>query len=251
MTAIVGILCKNGVVIGADSSTTFVHGHQFRTIEQPTEKISLIGDHVIVAGTGSVGLDQRFCAIVKAAWDQKLFQRDPIAVGKKLSQDFLRDLQDTFLKPGQYGALVAFPFGHRFHLCEFTLSDFQPELKTEKIWYCSMGSAQMIMDPFLALMREVYWEDSPPDIQDGVFAATWTIEHAIKVNPGGVNKPIRIAVLELGKKGKTHARMLEDSELDEHRQNIKEAKEQLRKLRRQHQELSPDIPDVPKPEKLK
>jgi 20S proteasome alpha/beta subunit len=79
MTAIVGIRCKDGVVIGADSSATFTDGGQVRTIEQPTEKkIEIIGDKVIVAGTGSVGHGQRFCAVVR-----KLHQ--VVQVGRSLS----------------------------------------------------------------------------------------------------------------------------------------------------------------------
>ena len=52
MTAIVGVLCRDGVVIGTDSSATFTYGPQ-RTIEQPTEKLSIVDQSVIVAGTGA------------------------------------------------------------------------------------------------------------------------------------------------------------------------------------------------------
>ena len=70
MTAIVGLLCKNAVIIGADSSTTFAQG-QVPTIEQPSEKIEVIGEKVIVAGTGQVGLGQRFSVIVNKAFKDK------------------------------------------------------------------------------------------------------------------------------------------------------------------------------------
>ena len=47
MTVIIGVLCKNGVVIGADSSATFSIG-TLRTIEQPFEqKIQVIDNHVV------------------------------------------------------------------------------------------------------------------------------------------------------------------------------------------------------------
>ena len=41
MTSVVGILCKDGVVVGTDSSATFDNG-QIRTIEQPFEKIEIM-----------------------------------------------------------------------------------------------------------------------------------------------------------------------------------------------------------------
>jgi hypothetical protein len=55
MTSVVGALCKDGVVVGSDSAATFVAGGM-RTIEQPTEKLVVVRDHIIVAGTGQVGL---------------------------------------------------------------------------------------------------------------------------------------------------------------------------------------------------
>lgn len=160
MTAIVGVLCKNGVVIGADSSATFVHG-QYRTIEQPIDKIDVIACHVIVAGTGSIGLGQRFCSILRDLWNDKKFTNSEIHVAKLLSRKFLEDLNYTFLKPGQYGALVAFPVQQKICLCEFDVQYFQPELKNERLWYVSMGSAQPIMDPFLGFIREIFWQGGP------------------------------------------------------------------------------------------
>ncbi len=146
---------------------------------------------------------------------------------------------------GGYGALVAFPIHDQHYLCELAVQDFQPELKKSKIWFCSMGSGQMIADPFLALMREVFWPNDPPTLQDATLAATWTLDHAISVNPGGVNGPARVAVLERVS-GSLRARELTDDDLQEHRQNIEEAKGRLREYRSQQQATAPDIPDVPR-----
>ena len=49
MTAVVGVLCKDGVVVGSDSSATFGPHPQFHTIEQRCKKISVIEDRIIVA----------------------------------------------------------------------------------------------------------------------------------------------------------------------------------------------------------
>lgn len=247
MTAVVGVLCKGGVVIGTDSSATFVHGHQFRTIEQPTDKLHVIDEHVIVAGTGPMGIDQRFRAITEKGWSDKIFQKSPIEVAKYLSRTGIEDLSHTYIKPGQYGALVAFPFGDKPQLCEFQISDFQPELKTERLWYCSMGSAQPIADPFLGFIREVFWQKGLPSVHDGIFAVTWTLEHAVKVNPGGVNGPIKIAILEREDKGRLKARILTEDELGQHRQNVDEAKSHLREFSKKHQPGAAADLEIPKP----
>lgn len=246
MTAIVGVLCKDGVVIGADSSATLTQGRT-PTIEQSIEKLHLVDNHIVVAGTGAVGLDQRFCAIVENAWRKGVFKGSPLEVGKCLSKETIIDFSHTHLNPGQLGALVAFPVENKPYLCEFALVDFQPELKTDSLWYVSMGSSQPITDPFLALMREFFWQEGPPTTQDAVFAVTWTLEHAIKVNPGGVNAPIRVAVLERGKNGKLLARVLDGTELQQHQQNVEALKCHIREFRDKHQpEVGPDLPESPK-----
>jgi len=246
LTAIIGVLCRDGVVIGTDSSTTFTQG-QFRTIEQPTEKIEIIGEKVIIAGTGSVGLDQRFCSVVRNAWEGGLFTNDEQSIATTLSRLMIENMRSTHLNQCQYGAFIAFPASEIFHLCEFAVSDFQPEFKPPKMWYGSMGSTQPITDPFLAFIRDIFWVTGSPSVQDAIFAVTWTLEHAILVNPGGVNAPARVSVLERNENNDFVARILEDKELDEHRQIIEEAKDRLRGLREEHQpsaeEAAPNLPE--------
>jgi 20S proteasome alpha/beta subunit len=248
MTAIVGILCRDGLVIGADSSTTFASGVGSPIIEQPTEKLCLISSCIIVAGTGQVGLGQRFCHIVEAAYQEKVFlgSKHHTSVGSEICKRTLGDFAYTNATKGQYGALVGFLLRDQPYLCEFAVSDFQPEFKTETIWYGSMGSGQAITDPFLALMREVFWDKGPPTVQDATFAVTWTLDHAIQVNPGGINGPARIAVLEKTS-GKYRAKMLDEAELEEHRQNIQQAKERLRAFPALQSADAPGTPDIPRP----
>ena len=196
MTAIVGIRCSDGVVIGANSSPTF-GDCRLQTIEQPMRKVDFTEDKVMVAGTGAVGLGQRLIRLVRMAYRQNLFAGDDhIEVSKALSRAAIDDFASTHAKAGQYGALVGFSLGGRPRLCEFALADFQPEFKDKRIWYVSKGSGQPITDPFLALMRSVFWKSRPPTVQDGKFAVTWALEHAVEVNPGGINGPIQVAPLE-------------------------------------------------------
>ena len=51
MTALVGIYCKDGIVIGADSAATSTTGGGQRTIEQPVMKIDIIDDRIIITGS--------------------------------------------------------------------------------------------------------------------------------------------------------------------------------------------------------
>jgi hypothetical protein len=56
------------------------------------------------------------------------------------------------------------------------------------------------------------------------------LDHAVKVNPGGVNKPICIATLEKTA-GDWKARLLADDDLLEHQQNVEAAKDALKHYR--------------------
>ena len=248
MTAVVGVFCTDGAVIGTDSSATFGPDPQFRTIEQETDKIYVIENSIIVAATGEIGSTQRLCSIIRQAWTAKVFaQKEPLEVGKIISGSLVKDWANTGIPLGKwpFGALIAFPHRDRAQLCEFYPHNFQPELKDERIWYCSMGSGQSITDPFLGLMREIFWEKGPPRVRDAIFAVTWALDHVIRFNPGGVNKPARVAVLG-GNKGPMAARVLDDTELAQHRQLIEEAKKNLGKI---PENLKPEAAtqEVPKP----
>lgn len=235
MTAIVGILCKNGVVIGADSSATFGQGRDLRTIEQPTEKISIIDNHIIIAGTGQIGLAQRFEKIIQDLWAKREIKGHHIDCGKLIAKAAIDDFISTNVNVEQFGALVAFPVAGQLHLCEFAVKDMQPEFMTQKIWYNSMGSAKPITDTFLAFMRDIFWKDGPPGIADGIFSVLWILEMAVKINPGGVNGPVRIAVLS-GHKGNINARMLTNIDLQEHYQAIEDMKTSMQKIACSHSE---------------
>jgi hypothetical protein len=199
-----------------------------------------------VAGTGQVGLGQRFCAVVKNVWTSGGAKQGPIEAGKLFAKEGIDDFAVTAAPKGKYGALIAFPSKGAPHLCEFAVADFQPELKNEKLWYVSMGSGQMITDPFLGFIREVFWDGGRPNLQEAVFAVTWSLEQAISLNPGGVNGPIRLAILEKVN-GEFRARLLNNEELDQHRQNVAAAKAYLRGFRAQHQpDAAAGLPDVPK-----
>lgn len=247
MTALVGIFCQDGVVIGADSAATSATGSGQRTIEQPVMKIDIIDDRIIIAGTGQIGMGQRFCNQVRTQWAGKHVPcNDEFAFSKHLAQIAGKDFSETGCSKGQYGALVAFPCKTGRHLVEFAVSDFQPELKNKNLWYVSMGSGQAIIDPFLGLFREVFWGDDPPTVQDAIFATTWMLDHAVRVNPGGVNAPIRIATLEK-KNNDWVARLLSDDELLEHQANVGAAKDALRnfKLHMAKGEGAVDLPPPP------
>ena len=120
-----------------------------------------------------------------------------------------------------YGAILGAPVGDKPELAEFGLVDFQPERKTENMHFVSMGSGQVLADPFIAFVSRVLWRGKQPDVKIAMFGVYWALEHAINYAPGGVGYPIKIAVLRR-ENGAWGARLLEDAELEEQAQHISE-----------------------------
>ena len=234
MTLIVGVRCTNGVVIGTDSAATFGPINR-ATISQPfLQKIEVIDNQIIIAGTGPIGLGQRFVDIASSSWAKNEFKEtSPVDIGRILSRKAIKDFQDTGLKSGMYGALMAIackPKNHtrRAELIEFEVPDFQPEVKTRNLWYASMGSGQSVADPLLGFVRKTFWGNEPPTCQDGIFAATMVLKLACEMDTGGVAEPIQMALLE-SEKGQFSARRLSEDQLSEHRQNVDDAIKHFRR----------------------
>lgn len=254
MTSIVGVYCSDGVVIGTDSSATFGAGG-LRTIEQETKKVQIYHGTVIVAGTGEVGLGQRFCNITEKSFRDPAFtKRKPIETVTALAKSTIADFQPTYTafpnyQPGfKFGALVAYSTGEDFHLCEFDPVTFRPELKLpeQKFYFSTMGSGQPITDPFLALMRKIFWKTERPTVADAKFITTWALTHAIEVNPGGIKDPIQMAAIRKNDKGRYSAAMISDEDIQEHMDIVNAAESHLTSFKEilLGRQKAADIPDV-------
>jgi hypothetical protein len=95
----------------------------------------------------------------------------------------------------RFGGLMAAAVKDGPFLAEFGTTDFQAEMKTGKIFFGSMGSGQMLADPFLAFVCRVLWKNEMPTVDHGKFGVYWVLSHTIKLAPGKVGLPIRLATL--------------------------------------------------------
>jgi hypothetical protein len=243
MTVLVGVRCKDGVVIGSDSAKTSSDGAGRFTTYAPGTKIDIVDDRIILAHTGQAGMAQRFQDVVSNGWSSGAFKHlNTLNAMRKMSELARKDFSVTLAPQGQYGSLVAMKTSKDSPaLCEFAISDFQPELKTD-IWYCSMGSGQSVVDPLLALFRKAFWSDGPPKLSEGILATCWALELAIELCPFGVAGPIKVAVLD--SQGK--AQFLADQDLDGHRENAQRAIEYFGLYTQQLLDTA-SAPDIPKP----
>jgi hypothetical protein len=164
-------------------------------------KIQIFNEAVIVATTGAVGFSQRLHFHIEAAIKGGVFSnfttREATA---NIPKRFIPDLQEskvtTWGQDGlRFGAIIAAAVKDGPFLAEFGTTDFQPEIRTGKLFFVSMGSGQMLADPFLAFVCRVLWRGQMPDVDHGKFGVYWVLAHTIKLAPGKVGPPIHLATL--------------------------------------------------------
>jgi hypothetical protein len=173
--------------------------------------------------------------------------KDGPYIGTALAQLMNADLARTQANKGQFGALAAYMADGKPRLCEFGVTDFQPEQKDAGGWYTSMGSGQILADPYLAFMRRTFWRSGQPNVEEAIFAALWVIYHAIEAAPGLIAHPIDIAVLKK-RDGSTYtAQLLTEAERLEHLNTVKAADDHLIAFRESPRETPamPPAPEVP------
>ncbi len=239
MTLLVGILCKDGVVVASDSAATFGTGLQATIGQQEVQKVRKLNDHIIYCGTGAVGISQIISDRILALWASKAFSGTvtPEAamhnIGTDIAQTVGPYLQTGQLQHALTGAastslcksLIAMPVGHKPHLFQFDFNG-APERCTIDLPFVALGSGQVIADPFLAFLRRLLWTGREPTLSEGRLAAVWTIDHVSRTNPGGVGGEIQLATLEPGKTLPVVAIASRET-VEEHRQKVVLAEQAL------------------------
>jgi hypothetical protein len=164
-------------------------------------KIQIFEERVIVATTGSIGFSQRLHFHVDAAVKGRVFDNLDIRessgnISKRLLTDFAGTNVMHHPQEGlRFGALLAAKVKDGHYLAEYATTDFQPEIKKDKLFFVSMGSGQVLADPFLAFVRRTLWKDQMPTVDEGKFGVYWVLDHTVRLAPGRVGPPIRLATL--------------------------------------------------------
>lgn len=248
MTLLVGIRCRDGVVVAADQAVTFTTSGKNFTISHLACKLSVLKGGLIIAGTGQVGAKQRFCQTAERAWKELIAGKGlaPVEMCRILAAEAVRDFSSTGMPNGQFGALVAFPATKGGpQLCEFTIDNFQPELKDAGSWFVSMGSGQLIADSYLAFMREVFWHDGMPNLKHALFAAAWVMRQSIRVAPGFISEPVDMAILQGDK-----AEMVDPDKLRYHMDVADRATEYFRRFDPTELTPSSEMPPAAPPDPI-
>ena len=201
MTILVGVKCTDGIVIGVDSIATSAHGRNPLVQIVSNDKLQLVGNKGLLAATGSVGLAQRIHLIADKMWTDRKYSGGAMKVATEFTAASVADFASTNVQMSQqhglgFGALLGMVIDNKPELIEFGTTDFQPEIKQGNLFAVSMGSGQILADPFLAFVSRVLWHGKMPDVKLGKAGVFWVLDHTIKYAPGGVGEPIKLGVLQ-------------------------------------------------------
>lgn len=233
MTLIIGIKCKDGIVMGSDGAATLGTMGQ-TTIVQPVRKLETISNAIVLGVSGPIGIGQIFKGVIKKLWEEDKFhgKKESYEAMEFLSKSLWEHLKPEFQKASIAKSvignialmsticsiLIAIPISKKLCLFQFN-QQCSPEEATDNLPFVSIGSGQKIADPFLAFLRRIFWPNELPSLEDGILTALWTLEHAIRTHPGGVSDPKQIVTIKKeNNKYKTYE--FQEKELEEHLEEI-------------------------------
>lgn len=248
MTVVVAFNCSDGVVVAADSMITpslggMSVGHHHGL------KISVLSGPQLFAFAGDQGQADRFRVMANGLNGLIAQALHPLSYSIAICKAIIEQFQSTGIGMDRINAntILAFAHGGSHHCCVFE-GPLQPRLLDKDHFYVALGSGKMSADPFLRFLVDVFCVGSKqPSVREGVFLATWAVQHVIETNPGGVAGPIRVGTFDTSDDGTFHARSLPNDEIAEHQQAIESAAEALRSWRNQLQSgaAAQDIPAPP------
>ena len=231
MTVVVAFHCTDGVVIAADSMITPSMGGM-PVGHHHGQKLSVLDGPQLFAFAGDQGQADRFKTMTNGSHGLIAQVQHPLDYAVTLSGSIIQQLQQTGIGMGQIGAnaIVSFQMHGTHHCCVFE-GPLQPRFLDQNHFYVALGSGKLSADPFLRFLADTFCaNNAQPTTREGVFMATWVVQHVIDTNPGGVAGPIRVATYTFDA-GVAVARHLPDAEISEHQQAIESARAALKSWR--------------------
>ncbi len=222
MTVVVAFFCSDGVVIAADSMITPRMGN-VNVGHHHGKKIYMTAGPQVHAFAGDPGQSDRFKMIAELNSANAANFQMPLQYTLDLTAKFVQQLIATGLQNAlDLNTILAFAHGGEHRCCVFE-GLMQPRLLDENHFYVALGSGKLSADPFLRFLVDIFCKNGHPKVSEAIFLATWTIQHVIDTNSGGVAGPIRITTFKKDDAGAFQAHELTDNERAEHEEAMESA----------------------------
>ncbi|MDI9407850.1 MAG: hypothetical protein QM523_01225 [Candidatus Pacebacteria bacterium] len=227
MTLLVGILCTDGVVIGADSMLTSSWGNQ--PLAHHSGKKIWTDEEWIFAYAGNTDIGHSIKYFVESHFKQPIQpQNDNFQFVKRLANSLSVNLLQ--IDQGVTAGLLAYHRDNSF-FCTILNTINRPFILDKDHFYQAMGSGQLGAEPFLIHLLDIFCDGKQPNVNIARFITTWVIEHVIATNAGGVAGPIRIATINYNESDKININELKEGQIDESRDWVTKIKFDLQKWR--------------------
>lgn len=228
MTVVVAFFCVDGIVIAADSMLTSSIG-SLPIGHHKGRKVHVVSGPQIGAYAGDLGLGARFRTLADDSSSEINNFKTPLDYTLAITGFLKRQFENSGASIDHVNGVLG--FGHlNHHFCTVFQAGFQPFVMDQDHYYVAIGSGKLAADPFLRFLVDTFCT-CQPSVREGIFLATWAVQHVIDTNPGGVAGPIKLASLEYGPAGPVIARELEQDTIDEHLQAVRSAQDELRAWR--------------------
>lgn len=246
MTVVAAFYCTDGVVIAADSMITPSMGNLF-VGNHKRKKVEILAGSQVFAFAGDIGQAARFKIMADGAAGNIAEARHPLDYPLRLTQAMIQQFSNTGIVGNQIGVNTLLGYVHNgAHQCCVFEGALQPRLLDAAHYYVALGSGKLSADPFLRFVVDIFCKGGQPKVREAIFLSTWVVQHAIETSSGGVDGPIRIAVIERDSDRAFGTRELSHAEIDQHLQAVESAGDALRNW--QDEMLSGDAArDAPTP----
>ncbi len=225
------------------------------TIRQTARKIHVVDGRVLIGCAGLVGLGQRYMGELHQmlSEDRDFSTLPPYRLMANIQQRFTDATQETMqslalakrfsdlgvLNAGLAGTIVAMRSAGELALFSFD-EVCNPEGATADLPFVSVGSGQILADPFLAHVKRVLWGDAQPPMALGTLGVIWTLQHVIGVNPGGISAPLEVYQMTLDDAGDVHIEKM-------HPDSVTDAESQIMDIETRMREIATTTVDADSP----
>jgi hypothetical protein len=97
----------------------------------------------------------------------------------------------------------------------------------------------------MVFLKNTFWHERPPTVQEGILAACWAVDYAIEVGAPMVGRDINAFALAADRRGRVRATQVSPEEIRDHRSFIAAGRERLRELADLRQPSSQDADQIP------
>ena len=227
MTVILGVLCRDGTVVGSDGASSQSTSKGLITYERAKQKIWILPSGVFGATSGNAALGQRVKVGVNRFFrDTETEFSDPYELGDSLRMRVRQELEQIEMKPSNTdSSMVAFQLEKKNFLLTLKGEQLTPRMVEDDLFYQAIGGGANLAQPFFEFLRETFWiNENLPSVGEARIGVEWTLQHTVSTSSRGVSFPLNV----VSRTGSDLPCKLRNEEIEEPLETIKRMQKKLR-----------------------